>query len=263
VQQVWPPWTPRANEPGEPVPTGTGAISDADVQRLYRMPDDASLFVRTNFVSSLDGSVSGSDGRSGTINTPTDVRLFGWLRAFSDLVLVGAGTVRAEGYRAVQLTDDQRAVREAAGLTGVPTLVVVSRSLKLDPAIAHAADAGQVIVITGAVGDDADLISAGVEIMRAPGPGGVDLRRALGWLSDRGLSRVVCEGGPSLHRQLLADDLVDEVCVTLVAQIIGGFGPRLVDGPPVSASFSLGHLLVDDDGTLFGRWRRIVTEQER
>lgn len=264
MQQVWPPGVaitpaPAADESAE-VQFG---LTPDQVQQLYRMPDGPGLFVRTTFVSSLDGSVQGPDGRSGTINTPSDVALFGWLRALSNLVLVGAGTVRAEGYRAIRLTEEQHAVRAAAGLEGVPTLVVVSRSLKLDPAIAHSGGAGtddgidgQVMVVTGAAGDDADLVDAGVEIMRAPGPGGVDLRRALGWLSDRGLSRVVCEGGPSLHRQLIADQLVDEVCLTLVGDVVGGFGPRLVDGPPVSASFGLAHLLIDDDGTLFGRWRR-------
>lgn len=255
MQQVWPPGLTRTTTAPDDAAAGAD-LSPEDVQRLYRMPDGAELFVRTNFVSSLDGSVQGPDGRSGTINTPSDVRLFGWLRALSNVVLVGAGTVRAEGYRAVQLTTDQRAVREAAGLDGVPTLVVVSRSLRLDPSIADAADGGQVIVVTGAVGDDADLVAAGVEIMRTPGPGGVDLRRALGRLCGRGLSRVVCEGGPSLHRQLIADGLVDEVCLTVVGEVVGGFGPRLVDGPAVAAAFHLAHLLVDDDGTLFGRWRR-------
>lgn len=253
MQQVWP---IRANRT---IPGGSDelGLTDAQIQGLYQMPEEDRLFVRTNFVSSLDGSVQGPDGRSGTINTPHDQRLFGWQRALSNIVLAGAGTVRAEKYHAVRLTQDQHAVRAGAGLSGDPTLVVVSRSLKLDPSIADAAG-GQVIVITGAVGDDTHLTGAGVEIMRAPGPGGVDMRRALGWLAERGLTRVVCEGGPSLHRQLLAEGLVDEICLTTVGEVFGGYGARLVDGPPVSASFALAHLLIDDDGTMFGRWRRVA-----
>lgn len=251
MQQVW----PIGDHPTAPPEPGRRGLSDPEIQRLYRMPDEDTLFVRTNFVTSLDGSVQGTDGRSGTINTPNDQRLFGWQRALSNVVLAGAGTARAEEYRAVRLTEEQHAVRAEAGLSGEPTLVVVSRSLKLDPSIADQAG-GQVIVITGAVGEDDHLTGAGVEIMRAPGPGGVDMRRALGWLAERGLTRVVCEGGPSLHRQLLAEGLVDEICLTTVGAVVGGYGPRLVDGSPVSASFALAHLLIDDDGTLFGRWRR-------
>ena len=254
MQQVW----PIGLHPTTASATSGAGLTDAQIQQLYRMPDEGRLFVRTNFVTSLDGSVQGPDGRSGTINTTNDQRLFGWQRALSNIILAGAGTARAEEYRAVRLTDEQRAVRSEAGLSGEPTLVVVSRSLKLDPSIADEAG-GQVIVITGAVGDDDHLTDAGVEIMRAPGPGGVDLRRALGWLAERGLTRVVCEGGPSLHRQLLAEELVDEICQTMVGDVVGGYGPRLVDGPPVSASFTLAHLVIDVDGTLFGRWRRVAS----
>ena len=55
-------------------------------------------WLRVNFVSTLDGAVSGADGRSGSINTPADHRVFRVLRELADAVVVGAGTVRAEGY---------------------------------------------------------------------------------------------------------------------------------------------------------------------
>lgn len=232
-------------------------LDETALAALYRMPPPERPSVRTNFVSTLDGSVQGPDGRSGTINTGTDIELFALQRALCDAVLVGAGTARTEGYRAVELSAAQHGARSAAGLTGVPPLVVVSRSLRLDPGITGDPDAtaaGQVIVVAAAAGDAGRLTEAGVEVLRCPGRSGVDLRKALALLHDRGLTRVLCEGGPTLHRQLLADDLVGEVCLTLVGEMVAGLGARVTHGPAVSARFELAHLLVDGEGTLFGRW---------
>lgn len=240
MHQVWP----------------TAATVDEDALRaLYAMPSVERPYVRTNFVSSLDGSAQGPDGRSGSLNTPTDQRLFALQRALCDVVFVGAGTVRAEGYRAVELNAEQQRVRALAGLDGVPPLAVVSRSLRLDPALADVARSGRVIVVTGAAGAAEPLAEAGIEVIRAPGPGGVDLVKALHRLGELGLRRVLCEGGPTLHRQLVAAGLVDDVCLTTVGTMVGGAGSRILHGPPVEARFGLAHLLIDDDGTLFARWQ--------
>lgn len=233
----------------------TRPLDDEGLRSLYAMPVGEPR-LRTNFVSTLDGSAQGPDGRTGSINTSTDRQVFGLMRALADLVLVGAGTARVEGYQAVQLNQAQRAARAAVGLTGIPMLAVVSRSLKLDPAITAARDCGQVMVITGAAGDAGPLADAGVEVLRCPGPGGVHLRRALGRLTERGLTRTLCEGGPTLHRQLLADGLVDDVCLTFVPTMVAGLGRRVTDGPLLQADFDLAHLIVDQDGTVLGRWSR-------
>ena len=87
-------------------PTITGEISDDRLVELYRhrLPQTGAAAVRTNFISSLDGSVQGPNGRSGSINTPSDHHVFAVQRALADVrILVGAGTVRKEGYRAVDL----------------------------------------------------------------------------------------------------------------------------------------------------------------
>ena len=92
--------------------------------------------MRSNFVMSLDGSVQGPDGRSGSINTESDHRVFALQRALVDAVLVGANTARLEGYRAIDLEPWQLRIREQEGLAPYPTLVIISASADLDPVIA-------------------------------------------------------------------------------------------------------------------------------
>ena len=84
---------------GEGSPAPGTVLDEPALERLYAVPAGRS-WLRVNFVSSLDGAVTGADGRSGSINTPADHRVFRLLRRLSDVVVVGAGTVRAEGYPA-------------------------------------------------------------------------------------------------------------------------------------------------------------------
>src|SRR5215467_13845393 len=95
--------------------------------------DRARPSLRVNFVTSIDGAVT-VDGRSGGLGDDADRRVFGILRQLSDAVMVGAGTLRNEGYGPVRMDDGRRAWREERGLAPYPRLVVVSSSLHLDPA---------------------------------------------------------------------------------------------------------------------------------
>ncbi len=74
-------------------------------------------------------------------------------------------------------------------------------------------------------------------------------------LRAQGLTRVLCEGGPSLAGALLAEGLVDEVCTTTSPLLVGGDGPRLVSGAPEAARpLELVSLLQDGD-VLMARWK--------
>ena len=246
-------------------PTATGEISDDDLVELYRLqpPEaDAGTVVRTNFVSSLDGSVQGPNGRSGSLNTPSDHHVFAIHRALADVILVGAGTVRKEGYRAVDLAPWQRDIRAAQGLSPYPTLAVVSASLDLDPQIAtpRSGPGGPVLIITITHNDQRDLDrfrAAGIVVVQQDRDA-IDLAEALAWLADHQLTRVLCEGGPRLHRDLLASDLVDELSLTLAPVVVGGGGLRSTSGPAIEpvAGFQLVLSLFADDGALFTRYRR-------
>jgi riboflavin biosynthesis pyrimidine reductase len=244
-------------------PTMTGEISDDRLVELYRhrLPQAGTPVVRTIFISSLDGSVQGPNGRSGSISTPSDHHVFALQRALADVVLVGAGTVRNEGYRAVDLAGWQRDIRVAEGLSPYPTLAVVSKSLDLDPRIAtpRSGPGGPVLIITVAQ-KDRDLErfrAAGISVIEQDHDS-IDLEEALGWLSDHQLRRVLCEGGPRLHRDLHARGLVDELLLTLAPVVVGGSGLRSTSGPVIEpvADFELVLSLYADDGALFTRYRR-------
>lgn len=240
-----------------------GELSDASLSHLYRHPVPTSgAWLRTNFVTSLDGSIQGGDGRSGGINTPSDHHVFALHRAHCDAVLVGAGTARTEGYRAVDLAPWQRRVRREEGLSDFPLLVIVSASLDLDPAIAttSAAAYGAVMIVTSELPTTervAPLAAAGIEVLRS-GASRVDLRGAVDGLARRGFRRLLCEGGPRLHRDLLAADLVDSLSLTLAPVVLGGSGSRTTSGPALDATldFELDFALYADDHTLFTQYVR-------
>jgi riboflavin biosynthesis pyrimidine reductase len=236
-------------------------LDDEDLARLYAYPAQPDrAWVRANFVSTLDGSATGPDGRTGTINTESDVRVFAALRALSDVVLVGAGTVRAEGYRAVQVRESWRQVRASLGLAPVPTLAVVSRSLALPEALLDPPEGGgPVLVVTVADVDPdrRDEIESrlGPRSVMTAGEQTVEVARCLDELAARGLPRVLCEGGPALLSELAAGGLLDELCLTLSPLLVGGTGPRIAHGLPLDVTFRLEHLIETQD-VLLTRWVR-------
>jgi riboflavin biosynthesis pyrimidine reductase len=246
-------------------PASCGEISDDRLTELYRHPlpaDGAGTLVRSNFVSSLDGSVQGTNGLSGSINTVSDHHIFALQRAHTDAILVGAGTVRAEGYRGVDLADWQRAIRAAEGLHDFPTLVIVSGSLDLDPAVSgHPSDeVGPVAIVTAGGRTEADLErfrATGCTVVQQDGVR-IDIGQVLDWLAAQGLHRVLCEGGPNLHRELLAGGFLDELSLTLAPRVVGGQGMRTTSGDAIDPNpeFDLLLTLYADDGALFTRYRR-------
>jgi len=245
-------------------PDRHGEVSEADLVELYRHPQPVgqSAWVRTNFITSLDGSISGPDGRTQSIVTPSDVWLFALHRAHADVILVGAGTARTEGYRSPGMQPWQAEVRRSHGLSDFPTLAIVTRSLRLDPVIAQPASGpgGPVVVVTHRRWSAADLApyaEAGIEVLQV-GDDEVDLGEALTLLGERGLRRVLCEGGPVLHRDMLAGGLVDDVSLTLAPVVVGGPGQRTTTGALLTspARFVPRLLLTADDGAVFTSYTR-------
>ncbi|CAA9316080.1 MAG: hypothetical protein AVDCRST_MAG48-2367 [uncultured Friedmanniella sp.] len=235
-------------------------LDEAALVELYRYPDDGRRRLRTNFVSSLDGSVQGADGRSGGLGTASDQHVFALHRALADAVVVGASTARSEGYRAVDLQPWQRELRASLGLAPFPALVVVTASARLDPVMATPAEGegGPVVVLTTSgkpAGDLDPLRAAGIEV-REEGEE-LDLAAALDRLAGAGWPRLLCEGGPGLHRALLAAGLVDELSLTLAPVVVGGEGMRSTSGPGLDAAlpFDLAFALHGEDGTLFTSYR--------
>ncbi|WP_375425395.1 dihydrofolate reductase family protein [uncultured Friedmanniella sp.] len=241
-------------------PSARGELSDDDLVRLYRYPGDGRRRLRTNFVSSLDGSVQGPDGRSGGLGTASDSYVFALHRALADAVVVGASTVREESYRSIDLQPWQSELRERLGLAPYPALVIISGRAQLDPVIAQPeqGEGGPVMIITtsGKPEDDlAPLRDAGIEVVESGST--VELAAALQVLGARGWSRLLCEGGPGLHRDLLAAGLVDELSLTLAPVAVGGQGMRSTSGDALDPprSFDPTFVLGGEDGTLFTSYR--------
>jgi 5-amino-6-(5-phosphoribosylamino)uracil reductase len=205
---------------------------------LYAYPEVDRPWVRVNFVASVDGSAEGADGRSGTLGTDADHAVFALLRELCDVVLVSAGTARAEGYGPVE--------------DGV--LALVSRSLDVPERLRVPG----VLVVAPAAADPervSALEGAGVEVLLS-GDDEVDWDAALDELGRRGLRRVLCEGGPSLLAELSRQDRVDELCLTVAPVLVAGPGQRISHADAhVEVPLALAHA-VDVDGTLLTRWVR-------
>lgn len=239
-------------------------LTEAELAALYAYPEETVAerpWVRANFVTTLDGAVTGDDGRSGSINTGADRILFSLIRALSDVIVAGAGTVRTEEYQRARTAARWRAVRRA-GQRPHPVIAVVSRSANLPPSLLeHQEDAGEVMLLTCRAADSAVLDEVrqalGDDRVLVLGEDRVDLRAALDALAQQGLRRVLCEGGPHLMHDLVDADLVDELCLTLAPRIVAGDRLRLLAGKPLERTF-VPRLLVESDGTLAGRWLRGV-----
>ena len=235
-------------------PAGDGDLDDAALARLYAYPRER--WLRANFVSSADGA-GFLDGVSAGLSSEDDRRLFGLLRVLADVVLVGAGTARTEKYKPARRREALAYLR--AGRAPTPPIAVVSRTLELDvesPLFTGAPSHARTIVITCASAP-ARLREAAARVadVIVAGTAAVDLTEAVGVLAGRGLSRVLCEGGPHLLGQVAADGLLDELCLTVSPLLAGPGAHRITHGPPLAAALpmSLAHVL-EGDGFLFCRY---------
>jgi riboflavin-specific deaminase-like protein len=213
--------------------------------------------LRVNFVSSLDGAVT-VDGFSAGLSGPGDKLIFGALRMVCDALVVAAGTIRAERYDALRLDPGRRKWRRANGLAEYPLMVVVSRSLDLDPAQEIFSDAPirPIVVTSAAAPADRRTALAGVAEILTAGEQEVDLAAAFAELHARGATQLLSEGGPHLLGAMIAADLVDELCLTVSPLLAGGTAGRISTGPAgPPRSMSLRHVLAEDD-MLFLRYAR-------
>jgi len=255
------------------VPAPEHLPPDAREERLaalyaYGPPERGPSVVRANMIASADGGAWGPDHRSGSINDAADWRVFRVLRALADVVLVGAGTARTEGYTAL---DRPRGLEH---LHPRPLeLAVVTRSGRVPPVLARGDRPP--LVLTGPAGAATargDVPADRVVVVGHDPAGGedgapddaVDLAAGLAELARRGLRRVLAEGGPTLLGDLLAADLVDELCVTTAPSLVGPGPGRIVAGAGPATSpraVRLAHLLHSPTsrpgspaGTTVARW---------
>ena len=212
-------------------------IRDEDLAVLYAAPA-GEAFLRVNMVSTVDGSSTGEDALTGSINNAADQRVFVMLRTLADVVIVGAGTAKAERYSPIE---------------GTP-IVLVSRKAQI-PESLQGAPAGSVYLATCSRSDG---LASAKEILGADqvlelGSHRVDLPLLKQTLAERGWMSQLCEGGPHLLRDLVFQGCVDELTETTVPRLVAGAYPRITEGAPIDVPLRL-TMLLEDEGTLFGRW---------
>jgi len=243
--------------------------AEVDLHAYYAADWVDSGGVRINFIASADGAATAA-GLSRGLQTPGDNRVFAALRDLADVILVGAATAAAEGYRPSVPGPSRRTVRTGYGLAEAPAIAVVSASLQLDLAapLYQAAEAAPTLLITssaapvGRRNDIIDLAGGGarLQLIEAPadGYGGVDLGAAVASLRELGYHRILCEGGPRLFAAAVAAGVVDEVCLSYSPMLAGPAGSRILTGPGQLTGFpvelELAGLL-EEDGALFTRYR--------
>jgi riboflavin biosynthesis pyrimidine reductase len=185
-------------------------------------------WVALGMVASVDGAATAA-GRTAQLGGVADHHAYRALRGACDAVLVGAGTVRIEGYGPATGTQARRRARRSKGLAPAPRLVIVSASLDLDPASrAFGAPDHPPLVVTheSAPASRQAVLAPVAELLRC-GAEEVDLHQALAELGRRGLHRILCEGGPSLNGALARLDAIDEVFLTIDPVLLAGDAPRI------------------------------------
>jgi riboflavin biosynthesis pyrimidine reductase len=239
-------------------PATTDDVTYDDLIGLYDFPAATGRrehWVRAIFISSMDGAAQGPDRRSGSLSSNADREVFALQRSLCDVILVGASTSRVEGYRPVQPSEVDQRLRKRVGLSPLPAIAVVSRSLALDPGLVGGPDRRTLVLTSRSAPSQLRAEIEETTDVIVTGDDRVDLPAALSELARRGFRRVLCEGGPTLMADLVIEGCIDELCLTLSPQLLGGDHRRILHGPPLlpTRTLTLAHLLGEGD-ELFARY---------
>jgi riboflavin biosynthesis pyrimidine reductase len=236
------------------------SVTDSQLDEMYAYPDRLeSCWVRGNMIASLDGGAT-DDGKAGGLAGAGDRAVFSLMRHAADVILVGAATVRIENYSGAQLPVAARQERQRRGQAEVPPIAVITRSGNIDPdaRLFTRTEVPPLILTTSRFHDDTRRrLGAVAEVIDAsgPAPDSVDAATVLKVLADRGLYRVLTEGGPLFLGTLIEDGLLDELCLTVAPILVGGGSKRIVTGlGNVHTKMRRTHVLTDDDGYLYTRY---------
>lgn len=233
-------------------------LTDDDLIAIYEVADRKVPHLRANFVSSLDGAVE-IDGKSKALSSDSDSRVFSMIRRLADVVLVGAGTIRDEGYNPLKLSGAARTWREHAGLAENPTLAIVSSRLELSPVNPVFQSAVRPIVVTHAASppERREALAEVAEVL-VLGEAEVDLPAVVQEFAGRGLTQILSEGGPHLLGALTEADLVGELCLALAPLLAGPGAGRITAGARTTLTrrMTLESTLTASDDYLFFRYLR-------
>jgi riboflavin biosynthesis pyrimidine reductase len=190
-------------------------------------------FLLVNMIATADGRATIA-GRTGPIANRADYELFHALRTRVDAVMVGAETVRVEGYGAME-----------------PAAVLVSRSVRVPPTVGLLSQPGNRVIVLTPSDRTLEPCAAQVQYVRGEVPAGVRRLR-----TELGVRSVLCEGGPQLLGDLLRAALVDELHLVIAPKVAGGADPlTIVPGPMLDPPLEMRLLsLHESGGYLFLRY---------
>ncbi len=220
--------------------------AEHELRRLYPHPRGV---VRLGMIAGTDGAAVAHDGSSRGLGGVADLRVLRALRAQADAVLVGGRTARVERYGPIRLPTAMAGERVAVGLAAAPALVIATFTGDLPDGLGP----GDALLLTtrhspayAALADawGPSIVPAGEHVL--------DLAAGVEELRDRGLGKILCEGGPTVAAALLDAGLVDDYCLT-VSPVAGSPGGGTV--PDVPASMRLAHRLASGEYTM-ERWVR-------
>ncbi|MBK5110326.1 MAG: dihydrofolate reductase family protein [Thermoleophilia bacterium] len=236
-----------------PEPGPTDPAAELAGYRPYESPREDRPFVAVNMITTLDGRAA-IGGRSKDLGKGTDTDLLLALRTRFDAVLIGAGTLRAERYGRIVRDPQARARRERIGLAHDPLAVIVSGKLDLPlDAPLFTCGGGRILIFTNHQGPRPETATSLRMVTMEGKIRQADVLRHL--RQERGIRALLCEGGPHLFGQLAAENLVDELFLTITPTLAGGEAPRIIEGS-LEAPLGLELLsLAEAEGELFARYR--------
>lgn len=237
-----------------------------DGLELARQATAERPYTLANFVQSVDGRAT-FHGRSGPLGSDdADRALFHGLREIADAVLVGTGTLATERYGRLTKDPERRERRMAAGLSPEPLAVTVTRSGEVALDIPLFAEPDARVIVYADTDLDTSQTAADVQVHRLD-PGETTMTTVFRRLrTDHDVRLLLCEGGPTMFGAMLAEDLADELFVTIAPKLTGaGMAPTITGGPQLGQlqEVSLAWAL-ERHGTLLLRYcfeRRVEMEQ--
>lgn len=212
--------------------------------------------VRVGMVTSVDGSVADEDGWTSGLGGSADKRVLQVLRAHSDGIMVGAGSIRTARYPPHRLRGMFLSYRTAKGAPRPSPLVVVTGTLRLDwslPVFTQAAAPTIVLTSVAALASDEGEMQFAGDVLVA-GDEQVDLERGLDLLRERyGMKKLLCEGGPRLAAAMFDRGLVEELCLSLAPVLLPGSLRGIVQGLSQRHSLVV-RAVYEDAGEIFVRY---------
>ena len=194
-------------------------------------------FIFINSAMSADGKISSVDRKQVRISGQEDLTRVDALRAGSDAIMVGVGTVLADDPGLRVKSKDFREARQEKGRPENPLRVVADSQARTPPDAKILGPGCLIAVSSSAPQDRLERLSQQCEIIKC-GIEKVDLAELMAELYDRGIKRLMVEGGARLNWSLIKQGLVDELYVYIGNLVIGGeSAPTLVDGQGFRESF--------------------------